>query len=63
MNRYKAERNEVKRGCEIRCYNEFNEYFYTIDLLFHDEDEAEAFAEILNEETEEAYRNGQISTI
>lgn len=63
MNRYKVERNGVKRGYEIHCYNEFNEYSYTIDILFHDEYEAEVFAEILNEETEEAYRNGQISTI
>ncbi|WP_405101592.1 hypothetical protein [Oceanobacillus sp. FSL H7-0719] len=63
MNIYKVERNEEKGGYEINCYDEFSKYSYTFDLLFHDEDEAGVFATILNEETEEAYKNGQISTI
>lgn len=62
MKNYKVERETVKNGYVIRCYDEFDKYSHTIDLLFHDEDEAEVFAEVLNEETEEVYRNGQIST-
>jgi len=60
---YETIRDAEKNGYVIHCYDEFGDYSHTIELLFHDESEAEVFARILNEETEEAYKNGQISTI
>lgn len=61
LSEYKVVRNVG--GYVIHCLDEFGDFSHTIGLLFHDEDEAEVFADILSSETREAFRNGQISTI
>lgn len=52
-------KNDIeKNGFVIKYFDKVEEYNYTVDLLFQDEDEAEAFAE----ELQEAYNTGIITS-
>lgn len=61
MNRYKVVK--VMGGYVIHCLDEFKQFSHAINLIFENEDEAEMFARILQDETQEAFHSGQASTI
>lgn len=58
MGSYVVKKDIEKNGFIIKYFDEVEEYNYIVDLLFQDEDEAEVFAE----ELQEAYNTGIITS-
>ncbi len=62
MNKYIVNETVGQDTYVIECFDEFGDFSHRIDYTFSDISQAKTMAEILKEETDESYKDGQVST-